>query len=213
MRSCVNRHGPMGRPCLPWGLLVCSVFVSPGDADGVMECVGDRADMWFARANDFPLAGAYNGFMAMTLHRQLWFVHPDVAFSPDVFAGEAFLEENRQVAAFGLAGVSAKGDYVFADKIVEPTEVETLDGCFLAVRKDVGLSFDDATFDGLHLYAEDYCCQARDRGLCSVVFPARSFLHKSLTMSQRGAMWGDYGTYYARLQRKWEGKFGRVKTT
>jgi len=156
------------------------------------------------------VAKTYNEMLESVGSRFVVFAHPDVEFEHGAIEKGVELLKGG-AGAVGLVG-AVDGREVHSSGISEPKEVDTLDSCFLMVDKDTGLRFDEVTFDGLHMYVEDYCCQVRDAGKRCVVMPVEWYWHASTTLRQEGTCWGNYHSYKKRLCRKWE-KLGRISTT
>jgi hypothetical protein len=114
--------------------------------------------------------------------------------------------------ALGMVGRSWDGAYIWCDEVEEPTAVCTLDSCFLIVNLLQRLTFDDATFDELHCYVEDYCLQCHSQNLGVYVLPAE-FAHHGHTGASLGSQWGRYPKYRRRLDRKWKRQFPSLVTT
>jgi len=87
---------------------------------------------------------------------------------------------------------------------------ETCDSCFIMVDADRPERFDDKTFDGFHLYVEDYCCQVGGVRIIDIDgYEQRVpegcdyFTHWSHTLNKLGCQWGDYRKYKDKLNKKW----------
>lgn len=82
-----------------------------------------------------------------------------------------------------------------------PAQVSTLDSSCIFFRHDLGLRFDEATFDGFHCHGEDICLQAQSRGI-PVLVPAAGAWHACPDVN--GPDWGkERDVYYRRLKDKW----------
>ena len=155
------------------------------------------------------IAAIYNDVLAHTEAQQVIFAHPDVSFSGEVC--EALVGALKgDVGVTGLVGSRGPGCEVWANRIRVETEVASLDSCILAVDRSHGILFDDKTFSELHLYGEDYCYEARSRGLRCLVMPVKDFKHASVTFSQQGPGWGRYQDFRKCLVSKWKDRFGRA---
>jgi len=162
---------------------------------------------------DVGLAAVYNRLMNECDGRFLILCHPDVEFSEDVYDTVRSELSKPEVGAVGMIGALDSMKQVWGTSFKEPKKVSSLDGCFIAIDTEKGLRFDEETFDGLHLYAEDLCFQARDQGLKVKLIPAAKFLHASTTTGQRNRVaWGNYWEYHSRLTKKWGTKF-KIATT
>ena len=131
------------------------------------------------------------------------FIHSDVTCEG--------LRESIEMTPFNKAmGVVGNGSKW--GKVGTHFACATCDSCFILVDADRPERFDDKTFDGYHLYVEDYCVQVGgvtimdingyERGALFRDEP-RYFVHHSYTLRQRGCMWGDYRDYKAKLFKKW----------
>ena len=81
--------------------------------------------------------------------------------------------------------------------------VSCLDGCSVFFHRDLGLRFDEATFDGFHCHVEDLCLQAHARGI-PVVVPSLKADHVGRNKDMVTWM-ADYRKYKERLTEKWKG--------
>jgi len=169
-------------------------------------------------------ATIYNRILDETKERYVCFIHSDVTCSGLERAIEHTIAE-RPGYLLGAVGVDGPFSYKWSRHHDSPYDIITADSCCIVVDKEMGLRFDDKTFDGLHLYVEDICMQAGkvstmridafDELLIGGGFVFESFalsiskidffIHHSYTLRQRGARWGDYCMYLERLQTKWPG--------
>ncbi len=123
----------------------------------------------------------------------LVFLHQDIAFDDDAWMKriEAELATNPN-QVLGLAGTNKAnrifsnlkyrqtGEYHTNAQVTEKTEVESLDECCFAMTRQLyrKISFDEKTCDHWHLYAVDFCYEARRRmGVRSYVLPEPAY-HK-----------------------------------
>lgn len=152
--------------------------------------------------------------------------HQDATFSPDLLSClEKTIESlDDSWGALGMVGVTDLGEYKWSKKD-SIFQVDTLDCCFLVIKRDSGVFFDEETFNDYHLYVEDYCAQLKSQGksaftiltdACESPFNATysresgSYLrHHSATVAKRGYCWGKYREYREKLEKKWPG----IKTT
>ena len=162
-------------------------------------------------------AANYNDMIARCATPYLILTHQDVAFSPDLLE---CIDRTMSVVfdwgALGMVGVDSKRNYLWSrpDCIAQ---VDTLDCCFIVIRKDLGVLFDASTFDELHQYVEDYCAQlSRQHGKrCYTILteghqitqpPWPSYLfHYGATYEVLGSCWGLWNEYHNRLLSKWPG--------
>ena len=173
----------------------------------------------------FPAAN-YNALLDQCKTDYLILTHQDVSFPPDLLARiDATIAHLPSFGALGMVGRDAAGNYRWStpDAIYE---VDTLDCCFLVVRRDTACRFDTVNFGEYHLYVEDFCAQmTRLRGekVYTILVPSGEqfdslyqpgfepvkLVHHSATVSQQGFRWGRYDEFRATLERKW----GVVQTT
>lgn len=117
----------------------------------------------------------------------LVFLHQDIAFDDDSWMRRI----ERELAAdpnqlLGFAGMPRTGrtvsnlryrqtgEYITTSQASGKTEVESLDECCFAMTKELyrKVGFDEKTCDHWHLYAVDFCYEARRRlGVRSYVLP------------------------------------------
>ena len=130
--------------------------------------------------------------------------HADVVFGPDAL--EDFTAEAMRGAVCGIVGVDLAGCYRCCyspeTPFCGPGPVSTLDGMAVFFRRDLGLRFDEQTFDGFHCHVEDLCLQAHKRGI-PVTVPAADAHHRNHGQSQAWLV--DYRKYRRRLAEKWKG--------
>jgi hypothetical protein len=127
--------------------------------------------------------------------------HADVVFGRGAL--EAFIVEAMRGAVCGIVGADLTGalQCCYTAGRAVPSDVSTLDGMAVFFRADLGLSFDEQTFDGFHCHVEDLCLQAHARGI-PVTVPAADAHHRNHTQSQ--AWLADYQMYRKRLAEKWK---------
>lgn len=106
-------------------------------------------------------------------------------------------------------------DWVRVDKFgaahMKPCPVSTLDSSCIFFPTNLGLRFDEQTFDGFHLHGEDICLQAHAKGI-PVVVPAANAWHACPDVN--GPDWGkERDKYKVKLDAKWKGRFPDYVTT
>ena len=182
--------------------------------------------------NDLPIKSGempskiYNQIIDKATTDIIIITHEDVTFTPDLLDNidSTIKELGDDWSTLGLVGrdrysIQYKNNWCKADKIFE---CDTLDCCFIVLKKSDGVKFDEINFNGFHLYVEDYCAQARlktNRGCFTIkmqssgdvdIIEAPSMIqHHSSTFRRLGANWGDYNKYKKVLNDKWDG----LKTT
>ena len=156
-------------------------------------------------------ATTYNEVFDKTDERFVCFIHSDVTYDGLLGAVERTIRA-RPGYLIGAVGVVGH-EYVWSAK-GGLADIETADSCCLVVDKEMGLRFDDKTFDGFHLYVEDICKQAGRvttmdiNAYDGLVMPEAIgdyFIHHSYTYRRQGAMWGEYKKYKERFLAKWPG--------
>jgi hypothetical protein len=147
-----------------------------------------------------PLSAIGNRYLDRSSAPVFGLVHADCWFGPESLAAFTAAALSGHVA--GIVGVSLPNmRYQWCHE--NPSWVSTLDSCSVFFRRDLGVRFDEQTFDGLHCHVEDICLQARARGLLVSVPPADA-RHRSATAN--GQAWlDDYCRYRQRLAEKWRG--------
>lgn len=174
---------------------------------------------------DFPAAN-YNTLLARCETEFLVLTHQDVSFPPDLLERmERTLALLPDCGALGMVGRDRSGNYRWSSP-EQVYEVDTLDCCYLVIRRDTAARFDTLNFGEYHLYVEDFCAQiTRLRGqkvytmliasgeqfdsLYTPDYRPLKLVHHSATVSQKGFRWGRYDEFRATLARKW----GDVQTT
>lgn len=157
---------------------------------------------------DRPPAIIYNEVLDETKERFVCFVHADVSCHGLLNAINKTIIE-RPNHLLGIVGV--KNGYHWS-KPNQLYDVMTLDSCCVVVDKEMGLRFDDKTFDEYHCYVEDICMQA---GKVSTMYintennEGDFFAHHGHTWNKLGGSWGNYNKYRKLLSDKW----GNIQTT
>lgn len=188
----------------------------------VVVCADANAGAEFVMANPdvpyFCLVNRERWSMAWIGNAQMDFTdkpvfglcHADCTFGPDALA--VFTQVALSGKVCGTVGVNMGREYIWGKDIPEAFEVRdisTLDSCCVFFRRDLGLRFDEQTFDGFHCHVEDLCLQAHAKGI-PVVVPAAKADH--VGGSTADPVWQkDYRFYRSRLAEKWKGT--RFETT
>lgn len=181
------------------------------DAFDLTHTAGVEVIGW---ANDavLPLSKIGNEMLDRCQSPVFGLCHADAVFGPGAL--DAFTAEAMRGSVCGIVGVDLAGVYHCSynsdrdrwwkgsQRIGEPGEVSTLDGMAVFFRRDLGLRFDEETFDGYHCHVEDICLQAHSRGI-PVTVPAADAHHRNHT--QIPAFLADYRRYRAKLAEKWAG--------
>lgn len=155
------------------------------------------------------LAAIGNRALAATRSIVFGLIHADTGFRPGALA--TFREAAVAGKVAGIVGRSPAGEYVWAFG-GGGTDVTCLDGCAIFFRRDLGLSFDEVTFDGFHCVGEDLSLLARTRGI-PIIVPNAPADHRSSSNfpdpgqpnADRGAWLTDYHRYVEKLRAKWSG--------
>jgi len=179
-------------------------------------CVSDEA---------YP-AENYNALVDMASTPYVILTHQDISFSSDMLQRlQETIEFVGDFGAIGAVGVDQNRTYRWSQRN-NIFELDTADCCFIVVRKDSPVKFDDNIFNEYHLYVEDYCAQinriwkkkiytfdisATEESPLSVtnLHKSSSISHHSITVNQRGCAWGKYWEYRQLLENKWP----NIKTT
>lgn len=151
-----------------------------------------------------PPAKLYNSILDET-EGYVGIIHSDVTCNGLVESIEETISTHGFHGAIGVVGAGSVwgrvNKYHFSP---------TCDSCFILVDADSSVRFDDKTFDGYHLFVEDYCVQVGGAGIMmingyegGVHDDPRYFAHHSQTLRKMGCAWGDYGEYKKRLFKKW----------
>lgn len=153
----------------------------------------------------YPLSKIGNLILDRQVGTVIGICHADTSFGPGAL--ETFAEAALDGSVVGIVGVDLQRVYHWSKD--NPGQVSTLDSCSVFFRRDLGLRFDEQTFDGLHCHVEDLCLQAQAKRI-PVIVPAAQASH--IGQSTDNPQWqGDYAKYRARLAMKWRGV--RFETT
>jgi hypothetical protein len=167
----------------------------------------------------------YNEMISKCNTPYLILTHQDVTFSPDLLDRiKMTICELPNFGAIGMVGVDTQNNYFWSDsQRIYP--LDTLDCCFIVIKPDDKLLFDNVTFNDFHLYVEDYCANIQrihKKSVHTIFINAKetpitlqykdvyknsnSFLnHHSYTLSKLGAQWGRFIEYKDKLMEKWPG--------
>ena len=166
--------------------------------------------------NDFRAATMpaqnYNDMIDACETPYLALVHEDITFTPDlIYRLQDTIDRVPDFGALGLVGCDAGGVNRWS-KTEKIYEVDTLDSCFIVVRKDLPVRFDAETFNELHLYVEDFCGQIHNIGrkVYTITQPEGSHIdHHSTTWNKLGGCWGNWAKYKTIFSQK----YPNLKTT
>ena len=166
-------------------------------------------------------ASNYNDMIDRCTTPYLILTHQDVSFPPDLLACvDNTIAQVPEFGALGMVGVDDIGQYR-SSNLSHITRLLTMDCCFIVLRKDLEVRFDDKIFDGLHQYVEDYCGQLAygKKRQCYTILarnghtitpehthpgPAQGYwYHHGYTYSRRGGCWGNWPEYHRLLLTKW----------
>lgn len=160
------------------------------DAPPITNCADFSSDKYPAEN--------YNEMIDLCQTEYLLLVHEDVIFTDDLIER---LEETINLfpdfGAIGLVGPDSAGVTRWSSSR-GIFEVDTLDSCFIMIRKDLGIRFNSEVFNELHLYVEDYCGQLNKIGRKIYTVkqnPDSKIEHCSATWNTLGFAWGNYNHY------------------
>lgn len=170
-------------------------------------------------------ASNYNEMISKCNTPYLILTHQDVTFSPTLLDRlEITVRSIPNLGIIGMFGVDTQNNY-FWSNYNQIYALDTLDCCFVVIRPDNNLLFDNTTFDDYHLYVEDYCAniqRTHNKSVTSIFIDSNkapttigyydlnqnpnSFLnHHSYTSEELGPYWGKYAEYKEKLLQKWPG--------
>ena len=168
----------------------------------------------------------YNTILEQCKTEYLILTHEDVSFPSDLLECiENTIKLMPDFGVLGMVGVDTDRAYKWSNKN-EMYEVDTLDCCFIVLKTNTGVKFDEINFNEYHLYVEDICAQMNrvhnkknytilidsseisDNKYVDTYIPTK-LVHHSATLSKRGAEWGNYLLYKDFLIKKWD----NIKTT
>lgn len=193
-----------------------------------IENLKGEFDIIKIKSGDGYPTSIYNRIIEKSNTPYIILTHQDVSFSSNLLDRIEMTINllNGKFGAIGLVGVDKQRNYKWSviDKIYE---LDTIDGCFIVVKKENGAIFDEILFNDYHLYTEDYCANL-SRNLNQKIYTilvksieANPYMHyneikgdiflnhHSNTIAKRGTAWGRYYEYRLILEKKWPG----IKTT
>jgi len=157
----------------------------------------------------------YNSILERSANRYVVLVHYDVLLPTNFLdAVHNTVEQHPDFGVLGLVGFFPFENHnrlTIGATVSKPCLVDFFDPLCILVNKDNALKFDEVEFDGLHLYVEDYCMQAIEKGLknYTVLLDITTVQHLGNTYSKSGQMWGDYSECYWRFMKKWSIRLSR----
>uniref|UniRef100_A0A6M3KC63 Putative glycosyltransferase n=1 Tax=viral metagenome TaxID=1070528 RepID=A0A6M3KC63_9ZZZZ len=177
-----------------------NTFLKKSDLPDVMVLKMDRSP-----------AKLYNDILDKVKDRYVCFIHSDVACKG---LREAITQTipDRPNCLIGAVGVN-NGLYWSRKEIL--FDLITCDSCCVVIDQEMNLRFDDQLFNEYHLYIEDICMLAREKGFGVTTMyidgfeqrktfkTDRYFIHHSYTLNRLGCSWGNYNRYRALLGKKW----------
>jgi hypothetical protein len=172
----------------------------------------------------------YNDIIDRSENEWIILTHEDVTFTPNLLeCVESTISQlkssGEKIACLGMVGIEfGEGESVKWSEDNNIYRLQTCDCCFIIVKKSNKTRFDPKTFDGLHLYVEDYCTTALDEGDVFTILMngfegknhsvlddgSKIISHHSYTLNRLGGAWGDYHKYKCKLRQKWN---RHIKTT
>ena len=175
----------------------------------------DEFDVVYTTNNNAP-ASNYNKIVDASKTKYVILIHQDAVFPPDLL--ESIRNTIKQHPDFGVLGLVGFDEFSNLNRLTlystkdRTFNIDFFDSFCIIINKEHGLKFDDKTFDNLHMYVEDYCMQAREKGLCNhtvladfnVRDPNCRIKHIGTTYHKHdGKMWGKYDEYYSIFLKKW----------
>lgn len=139
-------------------------------------------------------AKALNYGASVSKGKVLIFCHQDIEFlsedcldniyeilkEKDIIIGAAGSIPKMKCIISWMDEERSEGMYTYNPALTEqPTLVQTLDECIIAMRKDTyeSVRFDEEVCDGWHLYSADICLSALELGIESYVIPLKICHH------------------------------------
>jgi len=161
----------------------------------------------------------YNTIIEKSTTPYIILTHQDISFSKDLLKQiEITIDAvGDDFGALGLVGVNGNRDYLWAN-LDYIHEVQTLDACFIVIRRENALRFDDVIYDDFHLYVENYCAEITHEPYNQQVFTilmggvgdpedvnpdGTHMTHHSSTLVKEGVVWGRYYEYLQKFFVKW----------
>jgi beta-1,4-mannosyl-glycoprotein beta-1,4-N-acetylglucosaminyltransferase len=190
-----------------------------------LKTLNGEFDVIYTDNKNFP-AQNYNELKDRCQTEYLILTHQDVSFPSNLL--DCITETISKLddwGVLGMVGVDKNGIYRWSTK-ESLFEVDTLDCCFMVIKKDSPGRFDEKTFDDYHLYVEDFCAQMNrffnKKNYTLLINSSESLdvrhkdtseinqmFHHGATVSKIGYGWGKYTEYRNKLSSKW----GKIKTT
>jgi len=160
-------------------------------------------------------ARTYNQIIEHSKNKYIILLHQDVIFPP------TFLDSIKKTIEahpdFGVLGLVGFDEFANLNRFTlhstpnQTHKVDFFDSCCIVINKENNIKFDDVIFDDFHLYVEDYCMQAKEKGLSNYTILADynknddcKIKHFGTTYFKNGGkMWGRYDEYYSVFLKKW----------
>ena len=163
-------------------------------------------DVDYVKSEEGCPAKNYNKIIDRSKNRYIIFTHEDIAFTSDMLKQvDSTIEKVKRFGVLGLVGKTKDAPQRWS-KTSCLYEYITVDCCFFIIDKQNCIRFDNKTFDGLHMYGEDYARQCTGHGLInySIYTTPKHIKHHSNTCKKKGWMWGNWKTYKKRYTEKWK---------
>ncbi len=198
-------------------IIICSR--SKESLNFVVETIGKTADVDYEilsslHASNFGLSTIYNELASTAKYEYLIFMHDDICFDSFSWGSKIIkILSDQKIGLVGLMGATYKSASTslwtscdsslfrisLSTDLNTYSEVVTLDGCFLALRKEVFTYYHfDENLKGFHGYDLDICLQVFSK-LKIVV--ANNILFKHLSNGNKNEKWF---CDYSYIHNKWK---------
>ena len=206
------------------GYIQCNNYVYDTYLGPSLNNLHGEFDVISTSSKNKPAAN-YNEMISRCNTPFLILTHQDVTFSSDLLDKiKLTICELPDFGIIGMVGVNNKNKYLWSNPH-QIYQLDTLDCCFIVIKPENNLLFDNMTFDDFHLYVEDYCANIQrvyKKNVNTILIESKeesiklgyehinkksnSFLnHHSYTLSKLGGQWGRYCEYKEKLIQKWPG--------
>jgi hypothetical protein len=154
----------------------------------------------------------YNKIIEKSKNRYILFTHEDIMFKNNIlFQLENTINLVQRFGVMGLAGKNNENKFIWSNTN-DIFKLITVDCCFFLIDKENNIYFDE-TFNGLHMYGEDYAMTCINNGLnnYSILTNShngnlvdRDVAHYENSCRKFGSYWGEYNVYYDLFKKKWK---------
>lgn len=167
---------------------------------------------------------AYDEYLDQIKYNIVLFMHPDIRFlSENVL--RYLVEQISKIRNYGVVGIAGctygKKYQILSNivhgidkrqvgkKISKTIEIQTVDECCFAIKKEIVQKFKFSELDGWHMYAVEQCLRMNENGMKNYLVPADGIWH----MSDGKSLGPEYLTCLEQLIKRHRNQVRYINTT